>query len=219
MIDAMTKTTRSIDHLPTSLPILAKDGLVLLPRGHLPIHVSEPKNVRMIECALKENRLIAVVQPIDDDMSDLFKSGCLGRITTMTETAYGYFIVLTGVCRLDILEELPPIDDCRRICVSYQRYENDLTEDKKNSEPIDRPRLIAALRQFLQNNDIIANWEEIISTSDEKLVTAIAMAGPFSPQEKQAMLESITLTERCCIITTLIEMASLDVEGSDVTRH
>jgi Lon protease-like protein len=216
--------------LPATLPIFPLTGVLLLPRGKLPLNIFEPRYVAMVRDALASDRLIGMVQPRDDDPTTLtgppdgatpvakpaalYPTGCAGRITAFSEAEGGRFhITLTGVARFAIREEIPTLRGYRRIVPDWEPYRADLAEG--DAATIDRPRLITALKAFFKLNDISADWPSIDATPDERLVTSLAMICQFAPSEKQALLEARDLAERSRVITALVEMAVLGSLAAD----
>jgi Lon protease-like protein len=226
--------------LPTTLPIFPLTGVLLLPRGKLPLNIFEPRYLNMVRDALASDRMIGMVQPREDDPTTLtgpttltvppagtapadqppavYPTGCAGRITAFSEADDGHCqITLTGIARFEIREEVPTLRGYRRVVPDWQRYRADLADDEA---AIDRPRLLAALKAFFKLNDIAADWDSIKATSDERLVTSLAMICQFAPNEKQALLEARDLGERSRVITALVEMAVLGHAGpGDPARH
>lgn len=207
--------------LPASLPIFPLTGVLLLPRGRLPLNIFEKRYLAMTEDALKSERLIGMVQPQDGegDAGDpaLYRTGCAGRMTSFSETEDGrYLITLTGLARFDIARELPQDRLYRRIVPDWEPYRGDLDEAV---QPIERERLLTALKPFFRRHNITAEWEAVEATPDDRLVTTVAMAAPFAPNEKQALLEAPGLAERARLLTTLVEMAAHGGERADAARH
>ncbi len=209
--------------LPTLIPLLPLHGAVLLPRSQLPIPIFEIDYLSMIAESIKSHHMIGVVQPIlknlnmEEDLS-LFKSGCLGRIIDINEAEESRLIItLSGISRFDIIEEVASEHGYRRALVSYDRYAQDLVDEVDFS--FDRLRLLKALKGYFKIMDITPNWQEIDKTSNERLITALAMVCPFEASEKQAILESPTLKEQSQIITTMIEMASLENPEKPTVCH
>lgn len=215
-ITSIPKTTKN--YLPKHLPILSKPGLILLPNSTLPIVVTQSFILDLIFYALKKKRFIGVVQPKGKEGGPIFKSGCLGRISTFSETENGLLIGLTGLYRFTIEKELHTNKPYKEAQVNYNRFTVDLKQ-KNTTNSLDRNRLFNALRSYLQNHEIATDWEELQNASDERLITAITIAAPFAPQEKQAILELPTLTEQCYLATTLIEMATLDIIDTNPSYH
>ena len=210
--------------LPDILPIFPLTGVLLLPRGRLPLNIFEPRYLAMFRDAMGAERLIGMVQPSDPPIREInpavYPLGCAGRITGFSETEDGRFLVaLTGVSRFRIREELPLLSGYRRVIPEW----GDFAEDRNPDEAgFDRGRLTLALRSFFGQRQVEADWSAIEQAPGENLVTSIAMMCPFAPSEKQALLEAKTLDERARLLTALIEMTlsapSPDPEGS-VTRH
>ncbi|NBT86387.1 MAG: peptidase S16 [Alphaproteobacteria bacterium] len=209
--------------LPTLIPLLPLHGAVLLPRSQLPIPIFEIDYLSMIAESIKSHHMIGVVQPILKNLNmeenlSLFKSGCLGRIIDINEAEESRLIItLSGISRFDIIEEVASEHGYRRALVSYDRYAQDLVDEVDFS--FDRLRLLKALKGYFKIMDITPNWQEIDKTSNEKLITALAMVCPFEASEKQAILESPTLKEQSQIITTMIEMASLENPEKPTVCH
>lgn len=210
--------------LPDLLPIFPLPGVLLLPRGRLPLNIFEPRYLAMTRDALAGGRLIGMIQPLDpvlrEENPPLYRTGCAGRITSFTETEDGrYLITLTGVSRFRIREELPLLDGYRRVVPDWGAYAGDLAEAVEPE--VDRDRLIRGLRAFFQRHGIAADWEAIAKTPGERLVTSIAMICPFAPSEKQALLEAPDLDERARLLCAIVEMAAAGPpqDGAERPRH
>jgi Lon protease-like protein len=200
------------EELPQTLPIFPLTGVLLLPRGKLPLNIFEPRYLAMTEDALHGDRLIGMVQPLEEDASGdqpaVFPIGCAGRITQFSETDDGrYLITLTGVCRFRIDRELPLFCGYRRVVPDYSAYRSDFAAEPMN---FDRARLLAALKVYLKLKQLSAEWDSIENAPGERLITCLSMICPFSPREKQALLESHSLAERAKVLTVLLEMAVLE---------
>jgi uncharacterized protein len=213
----------TFDQLPEIVPIFPLTGVLLLPRGKLPLNVFEPRYLAMMEDALSGNRMIGIIQPSDPlsraSVPPVYPIGCAGRITSFSETDDGrYLITLTGVCRFETVRELPIVRGYRRVDVSWERFAADLEEP--GPALFDRARLVEGLRTYFKIQGISANWDAIESTPDERLVTSLAMICPFEPSEKQALLECGSLSERASMMIAIIEMSVLDKRGGDtMARH
>jgi uncharacterized protein len=213
----------TFDQLPEIVPIFPLTGVLLLPRGKLPLNVFEPRYLAMTEDALSGNRMIGIIQPSDPlsraSVPPVYPIGCAGRITSFSETDDGrYLITLTGVCRFETVRELPIVRGYRRVDVSWERFATDLEEP--GPALFDRARLVEGLRTYFKIQGISANWDAIESTPDERLVTSLAMICPFEPSEKQALLECGSLSERASMMIAIIEMSVLDKRGGDtMARH
>jgi Lon protease-like protein len=209
--------------LPATLPIFPLAGALLLPKGRLPLNIFEPRYLAMTRDALKGERLIGMVQPQesggDADAPAVYRTGCAGRLVSFSETDDGrYLIALSGLTRFHIAEELPRDRPYRRITADWQPFRGDF--DQAPAGLIDRPRLLAALKPFFERFGIAGDWKSLEGTHDERLVAVLAMACPFRPSEKQALLEAVDLAERARLLTALVEMAVLGGEQpDDAPRH
>ena len=223
-------STREPLVLPEVLPIFPLTGILLLPRGRLPLNVFEPRYLAMTRDALAGERMIGMVQPSepqDDNRGGgglnppVYPVGCAGRMTQFSESDDGrYLITLTGIQRFRIREELPLLSGYRRIVPDWQPYADDR---RRPAEPgFDRERLLRGLRGYFAQRRIQADFEAIDKAPGEYLVTSLAMACPFAPSEKQALLEAADLDARAELLTTLVEMAAIEPPSEDSgggTRH
>lgn len=208
--------------LPAVLPVFPLSGVLLLPRGHLPLHIFEPRYRAMTDAALAGERLIGMVQPrtpeegILADTVAVYRIGCAGRIVSFSETDDGrYLVTLRGVCRFAIVDELPIVDGFRRVQADFDAYRSDL--DPVASTPFDRVRLVEAVRVFVRQQRLEADWSAVENASDEALVTAVAMSCPFAPSEKQALLECGDFAARAQMLIALLEMAERQGDAPSTT--
>ena len=206
------------DDLPGTLPVFPLTGVLLLPRGRLPLNIFEPRYLAMIDDSLRSHRLIGMIQPLNDDDSDppaLRAVGCAGRIISFNESEDGrYIITLGGITRFRVGSELSAATPYRQVQPQFDEFAADLTQLKLNHESIDRPRLLHALRRYLDANKLKADWAGIENAEIEGLVNSLCMISPFGPTEKQALLEAPTVRDRADALTALIEMALADHFGS-----
>ncbi|MFO1127449.1 MAG: LON peptidase substrate-binding domain-containing protein [Rhodospirillales bacterium] len=222
----MSPGAASPPELPATLPIFPLDGVLLLPHGHLPLHIFEPRYRAMIEAALGERRLIGMIQPRRDyphpipDDARIFDVGCAGRIVSFAETDDGRFLVtLRGVCRFRVDEELPlEANGFRRVRPDFVPYLGDFDADDEAT--VERGRLLEAARHYLQVKNISCDWQAVEAASLPALITSLAMICPFEPGEKQALLECSSLGERGQLLVSLLDMAVLEADAPAAgTRH
>ncbi len=124
-------------------------------------------------------------------------------------------MTLSGLIRFDLSRELPS-DSSRLVEPAYERFRGDMTED---TAAIDRDRLVTVLGAYFEAHSIEGDWEAIEQTSDERLVTSLAMICPLGAPEKQALLEAMTLTERAETLTAIMEMATHGSNGDEDPKH
>ena len=217
----MTSGYPAIGQLPRELPIFPLTGVLLLPRGRLPLNIFEKRYLAMFDDALGGERLIGMIQPSEARANDpepaLFSVGCAGRITSFNETGDGrYMVALDGVARFRIVEELPLQRGYRRVVPDWAPFAVDLTEEDGK---VDRHRLIELLQAYFRQQSLSANWDAIGQAPDERLVTSLAMICPFQPPEKQALLEAGCLSDRARLMMSLLEIAIAGHGEDDRPRH
>ena len=204
--------------LPRILPVFALSGVLLLPGARLPLTVFEPRYLALTDAALGAGRLFAVVQPTPETAAPgavpgLYGTGTLARITAFGETGDGrYLITATGLTRFRLAGEAEGRAGYRRVVAEYGPYAGDLLTDVVEP-PIDRRRLMAAVGTYLNRHGVALDLPKLEGASDGELVTALAMAAPLSPEEKQALLEAPSLAERAGLMTAMFEMALLAEAG------
>ncbi len=211
----------AFEDLPRVLPIFPLEGVLLLPGGRLPLNIFEPRYLAMFDDAIASHRLIGMIQPCEEcrgaETPKVYETGCVGRITSFNETDDGrYLVTLSGLIRFDVVRELPA-GSYRLVEPDYQRFKQDMDEDPGE---IDRERLVEVLNAYFEANSIEGDWEAIEQTSNERLVTSLAMICPLGAPEKQALLESMTLTQRAEALTAIMEMATHgSAAESEAKRH
>jgi hypothetical protein len=197
--------------LPPALPVFPLTGAVLFPGGRLPLNIFEPRYLAMIDHALRTTRVIGMIQPCGGGGAtkpDLFPVGCLGRLTSWSETGDGRFLItLTGIARFQVESELDTATPYRQVQACYKTFPHDL-EDCDSDIEIDRVRLAGSLRCYLKQHKIEADWSSIERAPAEVLINSLSMICPFDVAEKQGLLEAPTLCERARMLTALIEMAA-----------
>jgi Lon protease-like protein len=198
------------DDLPKTLGIFPLTGVLVLPRGQLPLNVFEPRYLALVDAALSGHRMIGMIQPVEHEEKTLKPAlcaiGCAGRITGYREADDGrYLITLTGICRFKVTEELNSPLPFREVIAEYAPFAGDLAEGSDGDFP--RERLLAALNEYLSRRDLKADWRSVMNAPAETLVNALAMLCPFEPAEKQALLEAPGWPERVSTLLALLEMA------------
>lgn len=202
---------RTVDEVPAIVPVFPLSAALLLPGGRLPLNIFEPRYVRMIDVALGGDRVVGMIQPAldgalrDDGEPALCEVGCVGRLASFAETSDGrYLISLSGICRFRIAEELAvrtPFRQCRIL-----PFAADLDEGQGVAD-VDRAGLLKVFRQYLEANDLAADWESVSRADNATLVNALSMMAPYGPAEKQALLEAADLRTRADTLVAITEMA------------
>ena len=198
-----------IEDLPQTLAVFPLDGAIVLPDGQLPLNIFEPRYLNMIDDAMAGDRLIGMVQTQvggDRARPDLAKVGCVGKITSFSETADGrYLITLTGVCRFRIVQELALPSPYRQVKADYSEFTVDLVGETAD-DLLDRQGFFEALEVFLHHYELDLDWASAKSAPTEPLINSLAAALPFSPTERQALLEAASLSDRCAAMIALMRI-------------
>ncbi len=195
--------------LPGVIPVFPLNGALLLPRADLPLNIFEPRYLQMISDALSGERIVGMIQTEDGDAdpAKLLRTGCAGRITSFAETPDSRILVtLTGICRFNVVEELPAMTPYRQARVDFDSFEIDLVSDLGANE-VNRPALLTAFKDYLNANNMNADWSEINATSTEVLVNTLSLLAPYAARDKQALLEAPDLKTRAEVLVALTEIA------------
>ena len=214
-------TINSIEDLPKRIPVFPLTGAVLFPGTQLPLNIFESRYINMIDDALaSSDRLISMIQPAsskDNDSKILKNVGCIGKITTFNEIEDSrYLITLTGIIRFKIKEELDTTTPYRQIIPDFTNFNVDLED--QNVESIDRENLLSLIKKYLEHRNMLTDWDIIQQTSTEQLINYSGVLVPFTPEEKQLLLESTTITERCSALEALYQSYIFDLSGENSTK-
>jgi len=210
---------RNPNALPSRISLFPLSGVTLLPFGHVPLNVFEPRYLNMVDDALGAERVIGVIQPRDvhadpvPDDTALFDVGTAGRIVQFHDSGNGrYAITLEGMSRFRLAAKpvLERSRGYRTVHADYVPYAEDLNPTEHDNGP-GRARIIELMRAFFADKDIEADWDSVSAAPYEALVTSLAMTCPFEPREKQALLECPDHASRAGMLISLFEM---DIEGA-----
>jgi Lon protease-like protein len=215
----MTRGTfRTISDLPPVIPVFPLSGVLMLPHSQLPLNIFEPRYLNMFDDAMANHRVIGMIQTLpggDRTRPELVKVGCLGRIIRFSETSDGrYEIILTGLCRFHIAEELSVLTPYRQVRAEYLSYEDDFLPLEDRAD-FDRPKFLAVLKGFLDHQGLEIDWDGAEAAPSEPLVTSLAAALPFSPAERQALLEAFSPADRREVLMALMQINAAEPRGDD----
>jgi Lon protease-like protein len=203
----------SLQDLPSEFAVFPLTGALLLPGGKLPLNIFESRYLALTLDSLAAGRMFGMIQPDPhaasvDSGPGLYRVGCLGRLSSFSETDDGRLLItLNGLIRFTIDSELDMRHGYRRVRGDYSRYTADL-DTAPQPIAVEREKLVEALRGYFVRRDVNANWEAIRRMPDEALVVTLAMACPFEPVEKQALLEAPTEAERAATLLALLQMGA-----------
>ena len=189
-----------IEDLPNKLPVFPLSNFIIFPKTTVPLNIFEPRYIQMIDDAMKGDRIIGIIQPKksgDLKKPNLYDVGCAGKITSFNETDDGrYLIILNGICRFKIMEEVNNENLYRECEVKYEEYSNDLVEKSDEIKFSDLKLIFQNLKSLFRKQGYEINWKEIEKQSLDQTINTLSMASPFSLEEKQVLLESKDLNIR-----------------------
>ena len=213
--------TLPFERLPTTIPIFPLAGAVVMPGAQLPLNIFEPHYINMVEDALAQHRMFAMVQPDPDSGSDgegVYRTGCAGRISSFSETDdHRFLLILLGVCRFEIQEELPTMRGYRRVIADWQHFAVDYAPSHLAAAV--RNELLGRLRIYMKANGLTVTWNEVEELDDARLVNTLVSRLPLDAIDKQALIETGSLTERARLLGALLDVPFTSPGEGTEWRH
>jgi len=199
--------------LPKTISIFPLSNFIFFPQTTVPLNVFEPRYIQMVDDAMKGDRIIGMVQPKKSNQTIpiLYNVGCAGKIISFNETEDGrYLIVLDGISRFKILEELNNDKLYRECKVNFDNFSNDINNQKEEIKFSDLELIFKNLKSLFNKQGYTINWKELEKQSLDQTINALSMASPFSLEEKQVLLETINLNERKLKLEEILKTYTLD---------
>ncbi len=188
------------EDLPKILPIFPLSNFIIFPKTTVPLNIFEPRYIQMVNACMKSNRIIGMIQPKKTGKlknPDLHEVGCAGKIVSFNETDDGrYIIILNGVCRFRVMDEIKNDNLFRECEVKYDDFYNDLQDKVEEIKFSDLRLIFQNLKGLFKKQGYDINWKEIEKQSLDQTINTLSMASPFSREEKQILLESENLNLR-----------------------
>ena len=205
-----------IEDLPKIIPVFPLSNFIIFPNTAVPLNIFEPRYIDMINDSMKNNKLIGMIQPkklknSKNTIPELHQVGCLGRITTFQETNDGrYLIELKGIIRFEIIKEVFSNKKYREFEISFKDYYQDLDNKEEDLKFSDLELIFKDLKNLFDKKGYIINWKALEKQSLNETINALAMASPFSLEEKQVLLETKSLNLRKMKISEILSTYSYD---------
>tara|TARA_B100000900_G_scaffold401388_1_gene406022 strand:- start:181 stop:825 length:645 start_codon:yes stop_codon:yes gene_type:complete len=205
----------NIKDLPKKIPIFPLSNFIIFPKTTVPLNIFEPRYIDMINDSMKSNKIIGMIQPKNslnkEDIPELHGVGCLGKITSFKETEDGRFLIeLKGLIRFQNVKELKTEKKYRILDVDFNNYQHDLTNEKENLKFSDLELIFKDLKTLFEKRGFIINWKALEKQSLDETINALAMASPFSLEEKQILLEAKNLDLRKSMIAEILSTYTYD---------
>tara|TARA_Y100000817_G_scaffold306760_1_gene292315 strand:- start:23 stop:658 length:636 start_codon:yes stop_codon:yes gene_type:complete len=201
-------------NLPKQIPIFPLSNFIIFPETTVPLNIFEPRYLQMIDDSMATHRMIGMIQPKktgEIKKPDLYKVGCLGKITSFNETEDGrYLIVINGISRYKILQEVNT-DKLYRLCdVSFSDFNADLIKREEDIKFSDLELVFKKLKSIFEKQGYMIDWKNLEKQNLDQTINTLSMASPFSLEEKQILLESKDLISRKKNLETILETYILD---------
>ena len=205
------------ENLPKTIPVFPLSNFILFPNTSVPLNIFEPRYVDMVNDSMKLDKLIGMIQPLGANNLEylppkLHKIGCLGKITSFKESDNGSFLIeLKGLARFETINEIQSDKKYRQYEVNFENFENDLKNQKEELKFTDLELIFKDLKSLFEKRGFIINWKALEKQSLNETINALAMASPFSLEEKQVLLEAKTLDLRKNKIAEILSTYSHDI--------
>ena len=206
----------SILDLPKIIPLFPLSNFIIFPKTTVPLNIFEPRYIDMINDAMKSDKLIGIIQPknsmSNQNLDQLHNIGCLGKITKFEETDDGRYIIdLKGLIRFKLIQEVKLNTKYIKYEVDFRDFDQDLEEEKDQIKFSDLELIFKDLKSLFEKRGFIINWKELEKQSLDEIINALAMASPFSLEEKQVLLEAENLNRRKDKIAEILRTYSYDI--------
>ena len=201
---------------PKIIPIFPLSNFIIFPKTSVPLNIFEPRYIDMINDSMKSNKFIGMIQPRNSNNNQsepiLHNIGCLGKITNFNETEDGrYLIELKGLIRFKILQEIKNSRSYREYEIDFKDFDHDLEEKSEDLKFSDLEIIFKDLKSLFEARGFIINWKELEKQSLDETINALAMASPFTLEEKQVLLEAKNLTARKSRIAEILTTYTHDI--------
>ena len=206
-----------INNLPKKIPVFPLSNFIIFPKTAVPLNIFEPRYIDMINDSMKSDKLIGMIQPlslnnIEKKDTDLHQVGCLGKIISFKETESGHYLIeLKGMIRFEIVNEVKSKKKYRECEINFKRFNHDLDDNKEQLKFSDLELIFRDLKTLFEKKGFIINWKELEKQNLDETINALAMASPFTLEEKQVLLEAENLNIRKNKIAEILSTYAYDV--------
>ena len=203
-------------NFPKKIPVFPLSNFIIFPKTSVPLNIFEPRYIDMVNDSMKSNKFIGMIQPRNiknklDISNDLYRVGCLGKIMSFKETDDGRFLIeLKGIIRFNILKEIESKKKYRECEVAFDKYQDDLNEKKEEIKFSDLELIFKNFKSLFEKRGFVINWKQLEKQKLDETINALAMASPFTLEEKQALLETKNLEIRKTKIAEILTTYTFD---------
>ena len=205
---------KKIENLPKKIPVFPLSNFIIFPNTSVPLNIFEPRYIKMVDDSMRTNRIIGMSQPkkLNKKSPELYSVGCAGKITSFNETDDGrYLIVINGICRFKILKEINSNKLYRECEVSFKEFNEDTVEKNNEIKFSDLELIFKDLKSLFKKKGYLVNWKDLEKQNLDQTINTLAMASPFSMEEKQVLLETININNRKNKLEKILNTYTADV--------
>ena len=199
---------------PETIPIFPLSGVIYFPKTNLPLNIFEQRYLDLVNDTYNKDKLMGMVQSQKHE-NKVYKVGCLGKISDLQKSQDGRILInLTGITRFNILEEVKNNKLYREFKVDYKNFEidlNNLTEDYGVEN------LMSKAKIFFKKNGLLLNWKEFERLDKLQKINTLSMISPVTNEEKQKLLEALTIKDKIEVLENIISFYLHDVSFNNQT--
>ena len=210
--------------LPNKIPVFPLSNFIIFPKTSVPLNIFEPRYIDMINDSMKSNKLIGMIQPKNNLnnqnlIPELHNIGCLGKIISFQESNNGGFLIeLKGIIRFEIIKEIQTNKKYRECKINFQKFHDDLLDQNKDLKFSDLELIFKDLKSLFEKRGFIINWKALEKQSLDEIINALAMASPFTLEEKQVLLEAKNLDNRKSKIAQILATYTHDTYNNTTVQ-
>ena len=195
---------------PKQIPVFPLSGVIYFPKTNLPLNIFEERYLELVNDSFRNDKLMGMVQSKKEN-SLVYKVGCLGKISDYQETSDGRVLInLTGITRFEITKEIANKKKYREFEVDYKKYYNDLSTPDKINNLYNKFDFMEKIKKFFEKNGLMINWKEFDKLDENQKINTLSMIAPISNEEKQKLLETVTLVDKTNTLLNIIEFYSYE---------
>ena len=204
------------EDLPKKIAVFPLSNFIIFPRTTVPLNIFEPRYIDMVNDCMKSGKLIGMIQPKNkqnenENIPDLYEIGCMGKITSFKETEDKRFLIeLRGLIRFQIIKEINSSKEYRECEINFDKFHEDLIDKKEDIKFSDLEIIFKDLKNIFERKGFIINWKALEKQSLDEIINALAMASPFTLEEKQVLLEAQNLKLRKSKIADILTTYTFD---------
>ena len=199
---------------PNIIPVFPLSGVIYFPKTNLPLNIFEQRYLNLVDDAYNKDKLMGMVQSKKEN-NNVYEIGCMGKISDYQKSKDGRILInLTGISRFKILKEVPNNKLYREFQVGYESF----VEDIGNTHgEVDAKELMEKAKTFFKRNGLLLNWREFEKLDHTQKINTLAMIAPITNEEKQKLLEAISLENKIKTLESIISFYLYETSESNQT--